>query len=183
VWHKSQKLYSKTFDNRSGGWKCSTCQRNARFGQGGFKVKKVSVQFESAMKEIRKNKVMARRNVSACCAGCVDLKVADDASIIWHFGGQGNRFEVAADGAYGAGWNGERFDGVYFNHSGLNNEETKEINENGKMVVAVFEKHGIVIDWDGSWSSSIYVNFKQTAMNFKMEQAEISINTPEAVLV
>lgn len=140
-------------------------------------MKKVSVQFELAMKEIRKNKVMARRNVSSCCRGCVDLKVADDASIIWHFGGQGGRFEVAADGAYGAGWNGERFDGVYFNHSGIAG------NEKGQVVVEIFAKHGIVIDWDGSESQCIWVNFKETASNFKMEQAFESINTPEAVLV
>ena len=140
-------------------------------------MKKVSVQFEAAMKEIRKNKVMARRNVSSCCRGCVDLKVADDASIIWHFGGQGGRFEVAADGAYGAGWNGEKFDGVYFNHSGIAG------NEKGQAVVEIFAKHGIVIDWDGSESQCIWVNFKETASNFKMEQAFESINTPEAVLV
>jgi hypothetical protein len=146
-------------------------------------VKSVSTQFELAVKEIRKNKVMARRNVSGCCGGCVDLGVADEQAIIWHFGGQGGRFELGFSGASSAGWNGERIDGVYFNHSGLNDEETKEINENGKMVIAVFEKHGIVIGWDGSWSSSIWINFKQTAENFKMEQAAISINTPEAVLV
>ena len=140
-------------------------------------MKKVSVQFELAMKEIRKNKVMARRNVSGCCGGCVDLKVADDASIIWHFGGQGNRFEVAADGAYGAGWNGEKFDGVYFNHSGIAGTEK------GQAVQEIFAKHGIVIEWDGSLSQSIYVNFKATAQAFQIEQAQISINAPEAVLV
>ena len=146
-------------------------------------MKSVSTQFELAMKEIRKNKVMARRNVSGCCGGCVDLKVADDQAIIWHFGGQGGRFELYFDGAYTPGWQSVKFDGVYFNHSGLNDEETKEITEKGKMVIAVFEKHGIVIDWDGSWAKSIFVNFKATAENFKMEQAAISINTPEAVLV
>jgi hypothetical protein len=140
-------------------------------------VKKVSVQFELAMKEIRKNKVMARRNVSSCCRGCVDLKVADDASIIWHFGGQGGRFEVAADGAYEPGWNGGKVDGAYFNHSGIAGTEK------GQAVVEIFEKHGIVIEWDGSESQCIWVDFKRTAFNFKMEQAEISINTPEAVLV
>lgn len=140
-------------------------------------MKKVSVQFELAMKEIRKNKIMARRNVSSCCRGCVDLGVEDHQAIIWHFGGQGNRFEVAADGAYGAGWNGERFDGVYFNHSGIAGTEK------GQAVVEIFAKHGIIIDWDGSESQCIYIDFKATAKAFQIEQAEISINAPEAVLV
>jgi len=176
VWRKSQKLYSKTFDNRSGEWKCSTCQRNARFGQGGFKVKSVSVQFESAMKEIRKNKVMARRNVSSCCRSCVDLKVADDQAIIWHFGGQGGRFEVAADGAYEPGWSTTKVDGVYFNHNAIAGTEK------AKIVEEIFAKYEIVIDWDGSESTCIWVDFKATAKNFKHEAGIISMNTPDMVM-
>lgn len=140
-------------------------------------MKKVSVQFELAMKEIRKNKVMARRNVSSCCRGCVDLKVEDHQAIIWHFGGQGNRFEVAADGAYEPGWSTTRVDGAYFNHSGIAGTEK------GQAVVEIFEKHGIVIEWDGSESQCIWVDFKATAKAFQIEQAQISINAPEAVLV
>jgi hypothetical protein len=140
-------------------------------------MKSLSVQFEAAMKEIRKNKVMARRNVSSCCRGCVDLKVADDQAIIWHFGGQGGRFEVLSEGAYEPGWKGEEYDGVYFNHSGIAGTEK------GQAVVEIFTKHGIVIEWDGSESQCIWVDFKQSVMNFKIEQAEISINAPEAVLV
>lgn len=138
-------------------------------------MKKVSSQFESAVKEIRKQGVMARRNVSSCCRGCVDLKVADDQAIIWHFGGQGNAFQIFADGAMYRDYS--NCEGVYFNHSGIAGTEK------GQAVMEIFAKHGIVTEWDGSEGQCIYVDFKATAKAFQIEQAEISINAPEAVLV
>ena len=140
-------------------------------------MKSVSTQFEAALKEIRRNKIKARRNVSSCCRGCVDLKVEDDQAIIWHFGGQGNRFQVASDGAYELGWDGEEIDGVYFNHNAIAGTE------NAKVVTEIFSKHGIVIKWNGSESECIWVDFKKTAQNFQIEQAQISINNPQEVSV
>lgn len=140
-------------------------------------MKSVYDQFNGALKEIRKNKIKARRNVSSCCRGCVDLKVSDDTAIIWHFGGQGNRFEVGFDGAYEQGWDGKEIEGVYFNHNAIAGTE------NAKVVTDIFAKYGIVIDWDGSGSQCIFVDFKKTAQNFAIEQAEISINNPEGVSV
>jgi hypothetical protein len=140
-------------------------------------MKSVKEQFNGALKEIRQNKIKARRNVSSCCRGCVDLKVQDDQAIIWHFGGQGHRFEVAEDGAYVPGWDGDEFDGVYFNHNAIAGTE------NAKVVTDIFAKYGIAIDWDGSESQCIWVDFKKTAQGFKIEQAQISINNPEGVLV
>ena len=140
-------------------------------------MKSVSTQFEAALKEIRRNKIKARRNVSSCCRGCVDLKVEDDQAIIWHFGGQGNRFQVGWDGAYEQGWYGKKVDGVYFNHNAIAKTE------NAKVVTDIFSKHGIVIKWNGSESECIWVDFKKTAQNFQIEQAQISINNPQEVSV
>ncbi len=140
-------------------------------------MKSVSTQFEAALKEIRQNKIMARRNVISCCRGCVDLKVEDDQAIIWHFGGQGGRFEVGFDGAYSTSGYRNQFDGVYFNHNAIAGTEK------AKVVTDIFSKHVIVIKWNGSEFESIWVDFKKTAQNFQIEQAQISINNPQEVSV
>jgi hypothetical protein len=139
-------------------------------------MKSVYDQFNGALKEIRKNKIKARRNVYSCCRGCVDLKVEDSQAIIWHFGGQGNRFEVGYDAAYEVGERGQKIEGVYFNHNAIAGTE------NAKVVTDIFAKYGIVIEWDGSESQCIWVDFEKTAQNFQIEQAVISINKVEGAL-
>ena len=105
----------------------------------------LSTRFDAAMKEIRKSGVKAQRNVNGCCRGCINtdtLNAKQDQKIIWHFGGQGNRFQVYADGAYEPGWDGRKVRTVYFNHDNLDETEIAAI-------VAIFNKHDIAASNEG----------------------------------
>jgi hypothetical protein len=105
----------------------------------------LSTRFDAAMKEIRKSGVKAQRNVNGCCRGCINtdtLNAKQDQKIIWHFGGQGNRFQVYADGAYEPGWDGSEVRTVYFNHDNLDEAEIADI-------VAIFNKHDIAASNEG----------------------------------
>ena len=109
------------------------------------------------MKEIRKSGVKAQRNVNGCCRGCIasgTLGAEPDQKIIWHFGGQGHRFMVYADGAYEPGWDGAEVDEVYFNHDNLDESEIAAI-------VAIFNKHGIAAS-NESLGYCIVINFQQS---------------------
>lgn len=107
-------------------------------------------KFKAAMREIRKNGVAAKYNVSGCCRSCISYEAGEehgeDHQIVWHYGGQGNRISWNSYGqaiSKGSGWRGDSAYGVaYLNHS--------LTEDNAKMVVAVFERHGLTVDWDGS---------------------------------
>lgn len=129
-------------------------------------------RFDAALKEIRKGKVVARRNIATCCRGCYDPQVADDQAIIWHFGGQGNHFDVYSDGAYyryaGNGWSYKKVDKIYFNHSNL--VDVSGLTAAGQHVVATFKKHGLVLDWDQTNSQCLGINVQLSmAPDFKYE--------------
>jgi hypothetical protein len=112
-------------------------------------MQNLEIRFEEAMKEIRKTGVKARRNVPGCCSGCIDLGVAEDTAILWHFGGQGNHFKIEGDEAYYYySSNFKTFNEIYFNHNGLTDQDG--ITKEGIAVLNIFGKHGIVVDWDGS---------------------------------
>jgi hypothetical protein len=133
---------------------------NPRFGE----------RFDAAMKEIRKGKVVARRNIASCCRGCYETGVADDQPIIWHFGGQGNHMDVYSDGAYyrysKRGY--VKVEKIYFNHSNL--VDASGITAAGQHVVDTFKKHGIAIEWDQTNSDCVAVNVQMSLHpDFKYE--------------
>jgi len=105
--------------------------------------------FDSAMREIRKSGMNAKRNVKGCCRSCITLPT--DKPIIWHYGGQGKAFTWRNDKpvlVYTPAWdNEETLDHVFFNHSGLI-AESGQINESGQLVLDVFKKHGFKVEWD-----------------------------------
>jgi hypothetical protein len=105
----------------------------------------LNARFDAAMKEIRKSGVKAQRNVNGCCRGCINtdtLNAKEDQKIIWHYGGQGNRFTVYADCAAEPGWDGDEVREVYFNHDNLDESEIAAI-------VAIFNKHDIAASNEG----------------------------------
>ena len=75
--------------------------------------------------------------------------------IIWHYGGQGARFTwesgepIYASTNY---YNDEPVKTLYFNHDGLN-DENGTMNDAGRLVLDIFTKHGLTVDWNGdNWS-------------------------------
>jgi hypothetical protein len=128
-------------------------------------------RFDAAMKEIRSNKIVARRNIASCCRGCYDPNVSDDQPIIWHFGGQGNHMDVYDDGAY---YRYTRYNAfkpvskIHFNHSGL--VTAGQLTPAGQTVLDVFARHGLVVEWDRNNLDCITVNVQASlAPNFKYE--------------
>jgi hypothetical protein len=102
----------------------------------------LNARFDAAMKEIRKSGVKASRNVMGCCRSCISAGGESNHKVIWHYGGQGNRFQVYADGAYEPGWDGRSVREVYFNHDNLDELEIANI-------VAIFSKHDIAASNEG----------------------------------
>jgi hypothetical protein len=97
----------------------------------------LEVRMERALKAIRRAGIVARRNVMSCCRSCVDLGLAGNVPVIWHFGGQGNR--TAIEGNYAT------FSSMYFNHDNLATAEG--LTEAGKVVLKAFEDNGITVEW------------------------------------
>jgi len=119
-----------------------------------------ATRFNAALKEIRKGKVVARRNIATCCRGCYDPEVAETQPIIWHYGGQGYHVDVAESGAYYRymAYGRDEVDTLYFNHDNLTTADG--LTPAGQHVVDTFNKWGIVIKWDHSGGQCIEVNVK-----------------------
>ena len=119
-------------------------------------------RYQSALKDIRRAGVYARSNIMTCCRGCYDPKIADDAAIVWTYGGQGFRVLIDGDEAYYAkrkqetSWRSGRTSSyyehngvattVYVNHTGLVSEG--ELTPAGAAVLAAYDRHCIVVEWD-----------------------------------
>lgn len=114
----------------------------------------LNTRFDAAMKEIRKSGVRASRNVMGCCRSCISAESDSSHKVIWHYGGQGNRFMVYADGAYEPGWDGDEVHEVYFNHDNLDESEIADI-------VAIFNKHEIAASNEGL-SYCIVIDFNMS---------------------
>jgi hypothetical protein len=127
----------------------------------------LQVRFDNAMKEIRKQGIRARRNVPGCCRSCLTAtgKLPEGFPLIWHYGGQGSWFGFCGGLPYRARdrWTwGKSVKTVWFNHEGLNNDDDGKPNEYGQKVLAIFQKHKIVTDWDGTSSMCIGVVFDKS---------------------
>lgn len=121
--------------------------------------------FDSAMRELRKSGINARRNVKGCCRSCLSGVLPKDKPIIWHYGGQGNSFTWRDDKpvhTYEASkgwWEDEKIlESIFFNHYGLLTE-SGEITEAGQLVLDTFRKHGYEIKWDGTKFTCLEVVF------------------------
>lgn len=97
----------------------------------------LEVRMDKAMKAIRKAGVVARKNVMGCCRSCIDLGLADNVPVVWHYGGQGNRTSIVG--------NYSDFDTMYFNHSNLATAEG--LTSAGQIVLKAFEDNGIKVEW------------------------------------
>lgn len=119
--------------------------------------------FDSAMREIRKNGIVAKRNVKGCCCSCISGTLPTDKPIIWHYGGQGSSFTWRDDKPVytyetSKGWweDEEILESIYFNHYGLVDESGK-VTEAGQLVWETFSKYGYQIKWDGTESKCLEV--------------------------
>jgi len=117
----------------------------------------LETRFNTALKEIRKGGVKARRNVMGCCRSCSigQDHVDDNTPFIEHFGGQGNRFMLQDNYAYYVTGTSDPINKLYFSHDGL--VKNGQLTEHGLMVIDTFERNGIVIDWDRTNSMSIVI--------------------------
>jgi hypothetical protein len=116
--------------------------------------------FDSAMRELRKSGMIAKRNVKGCCRGCIKIET-DGKPLIWHYGGQGNAFTWRDDKAvlsYVPSWDydGRAVEIIYFNHSGLVDEAGNRTDAS-RLVVDTFLQHGFGVIWDGTKSSCVGV--------------------------
>ncbi len=119
-------------------------------------------RYQSALKDIRRAGVYARTNIMTCCRGCYNPNIADDAAIVWTYGGQGFRVLISGDEAYYAkrtsytsrrtGRTSTSYDAtaaaetVYVNHTGL--VDSEGLTPAGVSVLAAYDRHGIVVEWD-----------------------------------
>ena len=122
--------------------------------------------YRAAMLDIRRLGVTTRQNVKGCCRGCIAIDLDAErggAPILWHYGGQGNRYtwrDGVAVLAYRPAWldKGEEvLDVLYLNHQGLTNPDTGKVNDLGRAVVAAFTANGLRVEWDGSETHCIEV--------------------------
>ena len=98
----------------------------------------IEERFNNALKAIRRKGITARKNVMGCCRSCIDLGLADNVPVIWHYGGQGNRQMISEDDY--------NFRTVYFNHSNLADNE--ELTPSGIAVIEAFESQGFEVEWE-----------------------------------
>jgi hypothetical protein len=103
-------------------------------------MESLEVRLDKAVKAIRKAGITARKNVMGCCRSCVNLGIADNAPVVWHYGGQGNRLSVSGDWA--------NAESIYFNHDNLATEAG--LTSAGEIVLKAFEDNGLAVDWDRS---------------------------------
>ena len=119
--------------------------------------------FDTAMRELRKNGIVAKRNVKGCCRSCISFpELPKGAPIIWHYGGQGDSFTWRDDTpvpTYTPTWQTEEpLERIYLNHNGLV-AESGEMTEAGRRVVDTFTRHGFGVEWDGTNRRCVEVVF------------------------
>lgn len=123
----------------------------------------LKTRFDSALKDIRKAGITAQRNVMGCCRSCISGEGKHDETkpIIWHFGGQGNRFIIEGNRGYYYGENGGELAKVYFNHDNLHNEDGT-VNAYGQRVLDILNQYGLVYDEDFSPHRTLTINLRES---------------------
>lgn len=135
-------------------------------------------RFDSALKAVRKSGITAQRNVMGCCRSCIsgEGKHDPDQPIIWHYGGQGNRFIIEGNRGYYYGERGAECHKVYFNHDNLHNEDGS-VNEHGQRVLDIFAEYGLEIDQDFSRHRTLTVDLRKSVPHRTDEEQAWLINT------
>jgi hypothetical protein len=110
-------------------------------------------EMKTALKVIRQAGITARMNVRSCCRGCVDLGLASNVPVIWHFGGQGNKIN----------WDNDP-DEVSFSHDGMV-EQDGVLTDSGRIVWEAFTNVGLKIDWDKTSLRTIVIQKGETNGN------------------
>jgi hypothetical protein len=113
-------------------------------------MESLEVRLDRAMKSVRKAGIVARKNVMGCCRSCIDLGLADNVPVIWHYGGQGHRLSISHDST--------NSDSIYFNHGNLATDDG--LTSAGEIVLRAFEDNGFSVDWDKSPYKCLLVSLK-----------------------
>lgn len=126
-------------------------------------------RFKLATKQLKASGVGVYRNVQGCCRSCIGVDKFDNPTtpIVWHYGGQGNRFSLDGDVVYNT--NNGYVENIYFNHSNL----TDALKD---MVVNIFAVNGIVLDWDKSDSHCIVVKPQLSVEHRTLEEQAYLVN-------
>lgn len=116
--------------------------------------------FDTVMRELRKNGIVAKRNVKGCCRSCIEMP--NDKPTAWHYGGQGQAFTWRDDKpvpTYTPTWQTEEpLEGIWLNHSGLVTE-SGDRTEAGRLVIDTFQAHGFGVEWGGTIRECIWIAF------------------------
>lgn len=132
--------------------------------------KTLEERYKDAMRAITKMGVKTYRNVQGCCRSCIGNAKFDEPTtpILWNYGGQGNRIKF--HGNYVMDLDGYFVDNIYLYHSLITPLLTQS-------VMAIFQNHGIVAEWDGSEHSAIIIRPKLSVPNRdKFDQATLVNN-------
>lgn len=95
-------------------------------------------RINKAFKELRRQGIVTKRNVSACCQSCANLDLADEVPVLWSFGGQGKSNVVSGDYYDYSEWG--------FNHSNLATDS--DLTDSGRRVLATLASNGIIVEWE-----------------------------------
>lgn len=121
-------------------------------------------RLDNAFKQLRRQGIVAKRNVSACCQSCANLNLADEVPVIWSFGGEGNRNVISGDYYYYSEW--------MFNHSNLAKDDG-ELTDSGKRVLATLASNGIVVEWEDE--DTARRAFRKLTLNLEKSLANATI--------
>lgn len=120
----------------------------------------LEIRLRKAFKEIRRQGIVAKRNVHACCQSCANLDVADNVPVLWSFGGAGNANSISGDSYEYSEWG--------FNHSNLITEDG--LTDAGKRVLTTLAENRIFVEWEDEDPSKrpyrkLYLNLEKSVYN------------------
>lgn len=95
-------------------------------------------RLQKAFREIRRQGIVAKRNVHACCQSCANLDLADEVPVVWSFGGSGWANVVSGNDYDYSDW--------AFNHSNLATEDG--LTDAGKRVLKTLAENRIFVEWE-----------------------------------
>lgn len=116
-------------------------------------------RLKAATRDLRHAGFCVRNNVKKCCPGCLgpedfpSWKEDENQPLLYTFGGQGRSVYVWQD--YATDKNDRDIDKNYIYHTNL----TAEAWETAK---AIYEKHGISVEWDGNSYSSVILDYQKS---------------------
>ena len=117
-------------------------------------------RLRKAFKEIRRQGIVAKRNVHACCQSCANLDVANEVPVLWSFGGAGNANAIKGDEYEYSNWG--------FNHSNLAKEDG--LTDAGERVLKTLADNRIFVEWEEEDTTKrayrkLYLNLEKSIYN------------------